>query len=632
MRRLRWMLVVVLAASLLAMVAPAQAQSKTLVWERYDVFLNILPNGDVRVTERQTINFTSGVFTFGFAIIPLDKMEAIADISISEPNGPVYTQVGYGIDPRSFYVNEAGNELEVYWYFPPAVNETRTFDLSYTVRGAVRIYESGDKLQWIAIDGERDFPILNASVQVTLPEGASFLDIDSAGVRADWEQLDSGRSVRYVAQSTMGPSDVMEIGVEFSHGVVPSQLPHWQAAVDEQENFDLNVRPVLNLGVGALAALIALGGPLLVYLMWYLRGRDPAIGPVPEYIETPPDDLPPGLLGSLIDEQADMQDIVATIVDLARKGYLTIEEKEGKGLFGLGSTDFTFQRTDKDDADLRAYERKVLRGIFTGSRTERKLSSLRNKFYTKLPGIQEELYEDLVRSGLFKRRPDRTRAAWTGFGVVALVGAIILGVLLVPLSDYAGAFPCLAVALGLGAVSLLMAGRFMPAKTLKGAEATAKWNAFRNYLQRIEHLKDLKQAADLFEPYLPYAIAFGMNQSWVNKFSRLTEASAPQWYIPYPRHYGGDVGGGGGGASGGLSRQMPAGSGRASGGLQGMSDSLGGGLQSMSDGLSTMLNSTGRVLGSAPSSSGSSGGGGGGFSGGGFSGGGGGGGGGRGFG
>jgi len=630
MRRLRWMLALVLAVSLLTMVAPAQAQSKTLVWERYDVFLNVLPNGDLRVTERQTINFTSGVFTFGFAIIPLEKMESITDISISEPNGPVYTEVGYGIDPRSFYVNEVGDELEVYWYFPPAVNETRTFDLSYTVRGAVRIYESGDKLQWIAIDGERDFPILNASVQVTIPEGASFQDIDSAGVRADWEQLDSGRSVRYVAQGSMGPSDVMEIGVEFTHGVLPSNVPAWQAAVDEQETYDLNVRPILNLGVGAVAAIIAIGGPLLVYLMWYLRGRDPAIGPVPDYVEVPPDDMPPGLLGSLIDEQADMQDVVATIVDLARRGYLRIEEKEGKGFFGLGSTDFTFVRTDKDDADLRKYERKVIQGIFTGSRTERKLSALRNKFYTKLPGIQEALYEELVSSGLFKRRPDRTRATWSGFGVVALVGAIIVGVLTVPLSTYAGLIPCLAVALGLGAISMLMVGRYMPAKTLQGAEATAKWNAFRNYLRRIEHLQDLQQAANLFEPYLPYAIAFGMNQSWVNKFARLSEAPAPGWYVPYPRHYSdsGDVGGGGGG----LARSMPMGSGGRSGGLQGMSDSLGGGLQSMSDGLSTMLNSAGRVLGSAPSSSGSSGGGGGGFSGGGFSGGGGGGGGGRGFG
>ncbi len=216
---------------------------------------------------------------------------------------------------------------------------------------------------------------------------------------------------------------------------------------------------------------------------------------------------------------------------------------------------------------------------------------------------------------------------WTGLGITGIVLGFIAGWILVPLSKYAGAFPCLAVAIGIGGVSMVIASRFMPAKSLKGSEAAAKWEAFREYLRDLKDLEELDNAAEIFEKYLPYAIAFGMNNSFVNKFARVTDAPAPGWYIPHHRRRLPTSGGGRG-----LATDVGSGAGAGSGGLQGMSEGMSGGLQNMSDGLTSMLNSAGRIMRSAPSSSGSSGGGGGGFSGGGFSGGGGGGGGGRGFG
>lgn len=629
MRRARYLFPLILLLSLLLSpwLTPAQAQSKTLVWDQYDVFINVLPNGDLRVTERQTITFTSGTFSFGFAVIPLDRTNGIVDVQVSEPSGPVYQQVDYGTEPYTFYTNRSGDEIEIRWLFPPVANESRTYDLSYTVKGAVRIYDAGDKLQWIAIDSERDFPIRNASVEVNLPAGAQFLDIDSAGVAAEWQQTEDRRTVRYAASEPLSPSRTFEIGVEFTHGVIPATAPAWQAAYDQDTFYDLNVRPILTLAVGVVAALIGLGAPLLVYLLWYSRGRDPKVGPVPEYIEQPPDDLPPGVLGSLIDEQADMQDIVASIVDLARRGHLQIEEKEEKGFFGITSREHIFHKIEgADGSDLRPYEKRILTGIFPGNRRQRDLSDMRNKFYKRLPRIQEDLYKELVTEGLFKGRPDKTRSRWTGLGIFALVMAFILGIGLAALAQYAATFPCLAAGFGLGGVALMIMGRHMPAKSVKGAEAAAKWMAFRSYLAQIEKMTDLEKAGNLFEQYLPYAIAFGLNQSFVTKFARLADTPAPGWYMPYyPRPYVGAPGGRGRG----LASEVPTGEAEP-GGLQGMSDSMAGGLQSMSDGLTSMLNSTGRILRSAPSSSGTSGGGG--FSGGGFSVGGGGGGGARGFG
>lgn len=606
---------------------PVFGQSKTLVWERYDVRLVVEPNGDLQVLERQTIRFVSGTFSFGFAVIPLDKTDGITNVSVTEPGGMVYEERGYSTEPYTFFTNRNGNDLEIEWHFPPLREETRTFDLAYTVHGALRVYDTGDKLQWIAIDNERDFPIEAASVAVVLPPGARFQLIDSAGVAATWEQGDDGRQVTYRASGPMSPADTFEIGVEFTHGVIPDQKPAWQAEVDRREAYDLNVRPWVNLGVGLISALLLLGGPALVYAIWYTRGRDPKVGPVPEEISEPPDGLPPGVLGTLIDEQADMKDVVATIVDLARRGYMRIEESEERSWLGLGARDFIFRRGEASIDRLRPYERTIVDGILPRGSNERSLKDLQNKFYTRLPEIQRKLYEEMISQGFFRSRPDKVRGLWRGLGLAVIIGGIALGFFTAaPLMQLASLSPCLFVALAVTGGALLLAGGHMPAKTRKGAEAAAKWKAFKKYLTDIDKFTDVAQAGELFDRYLPYAIAFGLKDSWIFKFSAQPATPIPGWYIPYgpwlhPTRRGGPIPasvGGRGGAGEGL------------GGLQGMSDGLAGGLQSMSDGLTRLLNSTGRVLQSAPSSSGRSGGGG--FGSGGFSGGGGGGGGARGFG
>ena len=60
--------------------------------------------------------------------------------------------------------------------------------------------------------------------------------------------------------------------------------------------------------------------------LWWTRGRDPARGAIAVQYE-PPDKLTPGECGTLVDDEAAMRDITATLVDLAVKGYLTIEQK-----------------------------------------------------------------------------------------------------------------------------------------------------------------------------------------------------------------------------------------------------------------------------------------------------------------
>ena len=305
--------------------------------------------------------------------------------------------------------------------------------------------------------------------------------------------------------------------------------------------------------------------------------------------------------------------MLATVIDLARRGFVTMEE-----ISGSGALDYLFRRVpDADLSRLRPYEKTVLDLVIPNE--ERQLSTLKYKLYNQMTPIKKQLYQETVKEKLFPRSPDDVRTRWIVVGTLVLFAAFGLGLIafmvLVDLSFFLTLPFC-----GLGVVGAMIIGvaAAMPRKTRFGAEEAAKWRAFKHYMQNLEKYTDVQEATAQFDRYLPYAIAFGIDRSWIRKFKPVQTMPLPTWYFPRGYYRGGVHHHGG----------MPAGGEFNAPSVQGMSDGFAGSFQNMSDGLSTMLNSASSTFTSVPASKSS----GHGWSGGGFSGGFGGGGGSRGFG
>ncbi len=640
----RWLLSTLIGLGLiLTIVSVAGAQDKTLNWRRWDADIQINSDGTFDVEETYEIQFIGGDFTFGYRNILFDQFERLENFGVRE--GDIRYTESYSEEPNTFYVTQSGDEYVINWFYPPTRDATRTFTIEYTVVGGLIIDESvGDRFFWKAVGADHAYPIASSTVTVRLPPGATVdptLEPAYFGVDATY-QISSDRTVVTFQAQNIPANQYFEVGVRFPSGYVPSVEPSWQAEYEREQRWNDTYRPILNLATGGLGALLLVGGLAGVYLMWTARGRDPRTGTVPSYLSEPPSNLPPGLAGTLVDEKADMQDIIATLVDLARRGAIDMQEKENK-IFGLTtSKDFVFRLRDDFDEPLCGYEKLLIREMF-GSRREVELDDLRNKFYTAIPKLQREIYDEAVSQGLFPKSPQAVRGRWMGLGIGGLVLSLGLGFCVAAaLADQVDAILCPFLSLGLVSVAVIIVGRAMPAKTRKGAEEAAKWQAFKTYLQKAEEFVDLKEVTDQFDRYLPYAVAFGLDRTWVNQFSRIESTPVPPWYFPVGVPYDSShrrmrtlgVPGSGGRPGSPLEgpgpRDLRGEAVRPGPSLDRMSESMFGSLSGMSAGLFSMLNSTASVLSSVPHSSGS--GSGGGFSGGGFSGGGGGGGGGAGFG
>ena len=349
--------------------------------------------------------------------------------------------------------------------------------------------------------------------------------------------------------------------------------------------------PILTLVFGALGLLFLLGGPAALYLLWYRLGRDKPVEMVADYLPEPPDDLAPGVVGTLLDEQADMQDIIATLVDLAQRKVISITE-EKTGQFQV-ARDFIY-RYENRKLPVSSFEQLLLDSLFD-LRDEVRLSDLKDKFHRELPALKRALYSEVTDQGFFARSPEKVRNQYGCLGVCLLVLAGLAGLGLWTLfSGLTGAAVLPGIGLAATAFGFLLLSRFMPRKTDLGSELAARWQAFKRYLRDIDRYSDLEEQKELWDRWLPYAIAFGVDSQYIRKFEAV-DAPAPGWYIPDPTMYGpyrrwyygpGPVGrplrpAGGGGPAGGETPGMPSGS-PAGGGL-------GGGLGDVSRGLGSSL-------------------------------------------
>jgi uncharacterized membrane protein len=270
---------------------------------------------------------------------------------------------------------------------------------------------------------------------------------------------------------------------------------------------------------------------LLMFWLWWAR-RSPRVGPVAVQY-APPEGMSPAEAGALVDEDAAMRDIAATIVDLAVRGYIVIEEKDKSGIMGLlHSKEYVFHLKIglKDWAGLKPHEIKLLGGIFAfGQQPDVELSSLENQFYKNLPGIKNSIFDALMQRGYFQHRPDYVRTGFIGAGIAVAVLLFAMGNAMSQKMGMALA-PFLVAAIVSGGI-IAGFGWFMPARTSNGVKALAGILGFEDFLTHVEagRMERVSQTPETFEKFLPYAMALGVEKKWVGAFQNIY-TQPPSWY------------------------------------------------------------------------------------------------------
>lgn len=562
--RARPLLVLVLALALLvgagfgaAPTAAGQAEPD-VEWARFDVTLELRKDGSFHVVERQVVDFGIGSFRTAFAEIPLDRIAEVRNVVVREETAistvtfreEEVDRYGF-LDAGTYRWDASGNVLSVEWAFDQAFAEQRTFLLEYDAVGALRAYpnppppaEPNQQIWWTAIGQETTAiaPVRAASMTIRLPRpidpaGAVVAENDAVGEPA--AHTDDGQTWTWRA-GDLGAGDELTVRLQFPPLVaaVPSpwlpadnaRVAREEAAVEarrQREAAAADRRALVNtmlLGAGLLGVV---AGGVGLYGWWYARGRDPETGVVAEFLPEPPDDLGPGAAGALVDEIVHQRDVVATLVDMARRGILGM--REVRDIFASDAEITLLQNTTA----LTPLEQQLVNVLFDYTHTPGqtvRLGAVSACVAEAGPDLRRRLYTELVDRGYFATSPEETRQGWRDRALqaflVLLIGGGAAGAILA--RNLAWSWFPLGVAALLAVAIYLLSGA-LPRKTAAGAEAAARWRAFRRYLERIERYEEVDAATAMFDRYLPYAVAFGLEASWVETFAR-AEAPVPRWY------------------------------------------------------------------------------------------------------
>jgi len=498
-----------------ATAAPVWARS--LAIERFDVLIRVDADGSITVTETIHPRFT-GKWNGIYRTIPVEYrtpqgFNKTLFLDLTSVTGGEGGALKYESSRERHY-----RKFKI--WVPGAEDAARTVKITYRVPNALLYFEDHDELYWNITGDEWEVPIEQAGAVVQLPTGTTGIRTlvftgayGSRESEADVEAKDN--EVYFRMRRPLSFREGLTAVIGWDKGFVKEPSQAQSVWLFLRSNWPL---------------FIPIGVFAFMFRLWWTRGRDPKLRPIVVQF-APPEGLTPGEAGTLIDGTPDMRDITATIVDLAVRGYLLIEETKEEHMLGLWSSkDYSFhKRTPPEGAKpLKPHESALLESLFAFGNPVT-LSSLQNRFYTNLPGIKNLMYDTLLKQKYYGARPDMVR-------VVYVVAAIAAGLLTIGgggmLSAAFGiAMQTVVVAGLLSAATIIGFGWVMPARTTAGTRALEGVLGFEEFLGRVEEprFEAMIKTPEMFEKYLPYAMALGVEKRWVAAFDDICK-QPPDWY------------------------------------------------------------------------------------------------------
>ncbi|HEU4618267.1 MAG TPA: DUF2207 domain-containing protein [Gammaproteobacteria bacterium] len=508
--RARWLLCA------LALLGGASRADERILSFASDV--RVEPDGGMEVTETLRVRAEGERIKHGiYRDFPTDykdrlgnryrvDFEVLSALRDGEPDGHREQRVANGV---RVYLGRADYSL------PPGEHE---YELRYRTRDQLGFFADHDELYWNATGNGWDFPIDAASARVTLPAkpGLAISSIEGwvgptgSTERAGGARVEDARTAFIESPRALGPREGLTFVATWPKG--------WIAAPTRTERTVHLVRQNLGLEV-SLAGLLG----VLLYLSyaWSRAGRDPEPGVIfPRY--EPPKGFAPGAVRYVARMGYDNKAFSAALIDLAVKGHVDIDESGGT---------YTLRRRSAGEGPATAAERALLEALFG----EHDRVVLENKNYRPVQKAMKAHKSALARE--YARTyflTNRTLLIPAVLIFAAMLTAVLLiGQLSVPI----------VAALALSAIAMAVFARLLKAPTQKGRSLLDEIEGFKLYLEVAEkdeiNLRNPpEKTPELFEAYLPYALALAVEQPWAEKFARVFSrlegqtgaAYQPAWY------------------------------------------------------------------------------------------------------
>ncbi len=439
----------------------------------------------------------------------------------------------------------------------------------YQTDRQIGFFDDYDELYWNVTGNGWAFPIAHASATVRLTPGATmkqyafYTGAEGATGKDAEETTGPLGTIQFSTTTGFVPGEGLTIAVGFTKGIVTPPT-----AAEKRAEF-LRDNAAAGAALGGLVALL-----VYYFITWWRFGRDPQRGPIVPLF-APPRNFSPAAVRDVHRMGYDRKSFAASLIDMAVKGYLTITENDGE--YTLKRTG-----KSEVEAGLDNGEKAIASAFFSGSNkivlkntNHTAVSNAINGLRTALKNEYEKAYFVTNRKWFFggiailavtaigaallsdEAAPAIFMIVWLsgwsigtaflvhrawdvwvtvfhgpGTRAVNFISALFVSLFSLPfVGGLVGVFFALGTSLPLLTTAALIAQgilayvfyHLLKAPTLAGAAIRDQIDGFRMFLitaekDRLEKLNPPQITPQVFEKFLPYAIALDAENQWSKKF------------------------------------------------------------------------------------------------------------------
>ena len=410
-------------------------------------------------------------------------------------------------EPEPYHLRRRSNGVAVYIgqedvIIPPGVY---AYTIAYKTSRQLGYFDDHDELYWNVTGNGWIFPIESVHATVTLPPGVPPDGLEAYGYTGaqgatgdDYtSSVDSAGLCYFATTRTLRSYEGLTIVVEFPKGfvTVPSGFTRLMWLLRDNA-----------------ALLIALIGLILLiayyWKAWAIVGRDLPRGTIIPLFE-PPTGFSPAAVRFLRRMGFDHKVLAAAMINMAVKGYVKIDEGKKRK--------YTITRLRNDVDDLSGEEIQLLDKLLPAAGASIVLE--KDNASTLQRGVLA------VTKFLDKKLRKHYYVLNAGVFSIGLVFAIVVNAVAFFIMISAGSVSLFVIPFGFAYVVVLaLFGHLLKAWTPAGREVLDKIEGFRMYLsvaeqERLEMLNPPERTPELFEMFLPYALALDVEQKWSEQFA-----------------------------------------------------------------------------------------------------------------
>ena len=427
--------------------------------------------------------------------------------------------------PEDFHSEHRANGVRTYFGHADRYlsNGEHTYEFTYRANRVLGFFPEHDELYWNVTGFDWAFPIDQASASIRFAFDVDPADLEVVGYTGPMfakgtdyvARIDDDGSVHIESTNPLSAVNGLTFAVSWPKSLV--------AEPTGGEKLGWVLRDNRHLLVAAIGFVL-----LLVYNIpvWFHFGRDPEEGVIVTRYE-PPRNYSPASLRYIRQMYYDNKTMTSAVLNLAVKGYLDIVNDDDEHM--LRKKD-----PGPNPPALAAGEKELYDALFSG----RKRIVLKNENHRALGRAK-----DAHRGSL---NADYARTYFKTNGLLKLPSvAIVIASTVLAFTLLNGRPPgVLLMAVAMNCAVMIFFGWIMKRPTLRGRKVLDEMLGFRDYLDVAEkdelNLRNPpRKTPELFEAYLPYALALGVEQAWSEKFASVLgsvhddsgRGYSPTWYV-----------------------------------------------------------------------------------------------------